>query len=191
MPLQQSKLGHMRTPSPWASQPLGDPMFHHGGTSEGDLGATFMTLNEIVSHRPLDRGYPERKVYSGLPMASEYKRATDERTRSATGHCDLGSVAFTISPRCCRASPYTSSGVLRFTDMLLSLRPFRVRLVVHLEVISPELRPSPRAILSVRTTAHTFTAQGSPPVVRTSFSVRGMGCKVFGGCLDDWPLTPS
>ena len=138
-------------------------MFRHGGTSEGDLGATFMTLNEIVSHRPLDRGYPERKRYSGLPMASEYKRATDERARSATGHCDSGSVAFTISPRCCRASPYTFSGVLRFTDMLLSLRPFGVRLVVHLEVISPELRPPLGAILSVRTTAHRFDVLRSPP----------------------------
>ena len=163
MPLQQSKLGHMRTPSPWASQPLGDPMFHHGGTSEGDLGATFMTLNEIVSHRPLDRGCHGRKRYPGLPMASEYKRATDERASSATGHCDLGSVAFTISPRCCRASPYTFSGVLRFTDMLLSLRPFGFRLVVHLEVVSPELRPPPGAILSLRTTAHRFHEYGSPP----------------------------
>ena len=30
MPLQQSELGTMRTPSPWASRPLGDPMFRSG-----------------------------------------------------------------------------------------------------------------------------------------------------------------
>jgi hypothetical protein len=120
-----------------------------------------MTLNEIVSHRPLDRGCHGRKLYPWFPMASESKRATDERASSATGHYDSGSVAFTISPRCCRAPPYTSSGVLRFTDMLLSLRPFGVRLVVHLEVISSELRLPPGAILSVRTTAHSFDSHGS------------------------------
>jgi len=85
-----------------------------------------MTLTEIVSHRPLDRGYHRRKLYPWLPMASECRRATDERAHSATGHCDSSSIAFTLSPRCCRATPYTPSGVLRFTDMLLSLRPFGV-----------------------------------------------------------------
>ena len=40
--------------------------------------------------------------------------------------------------------------------MLLSPRPFGSRLVVHLGVLYPELRPPLVAILSVRDTAHTF-----------------------------------
>jgi hypothetical protein len=54
-----------------------------------------------------------------------------------------------------------SSDTPRFTDMLLSPRPFRSRLVVHLEVICLELRPPPGAIHSVRDTAHTFTVSRS------------------------------
>jgi hypothetical protein len=100
-----------------------------------------MSFNALTEHRPLSKAYNEQKSNPSLSMASEYRRATDERAPSATGHYDSGSVAFTVSPRCCRAPPYTSSGVLRFTDRLFSLRPFGVRLVVHLEVISSELRP--------------------------------------------------
>ena len=137
-------------------------MFRHEETSEGDLGATFMTLNEIVSHRPLGRGCHGRKVYPWFPMASEYRCATDERAASATGHCDSGSVAFTISPRCCRAPSYSSSDGLRFADMLLSPPPFRIRQAVHLEVISSELQPPPEAILSMRTMAHPCSTYGFP-----------------------------
>lgn len=54
-------------------------MFRRGRTSEGDVGATFITLNEIISHRPLSKGYHRRKVYRWLPMASASRRATDER----------------------------------------------------------------------------------------------------------------
>ena len=45
--------------------------------------------------------------------------------------------------------------------MLLFPFPFGSRLVVHLGVICPELRPPPVAILSVRDTAHTFASHGS------------------------------
>ena len=58
---------------------------------------------------------------------------------------------------------YTSSGGLRFTDMLWSLHPFGVRGVVHLEVISLELRSPVETIPAVRTMAHGFHECGSPP----------------------------
>jgi len=38
-----------------------------------------MTFNEIASHRPAGRAYHEQKGIPWLLMASEYKRATDER----------------------------------------------------------------------------------------------------------------
>jgi hypothetical protein len=69
-------------------------------------------------------------------MASVYRRATDECAVSTTGHWGSGSIALTISLRRCRATAYTSSAVPRFTDMLLSLRPFGFRLVVHLGVLA-------------------------------------------------------
>ena len=91
-----------------------------------------------------------------------YRRATDECAVSTTGHWGSGSIALTISLRRCRATAYTSSAVPRFTDMLLSLRPFGSRLVIHLGVICPELRPTLLAIPSVRDTAHGFPSYGSP-----------------------------
>jgi hypothetical protein len=115
-----------------------------------------MPLNELVAHRPSVRAYHGRNRNPWLRMASVYRRATEECDGSTAGHWDSGSVALTISLRRCRAPAYTSSAVLRFTDMLLSPRPFGSRLVVHLGVICPELRPPPVAILSVRYTAHTF-----------------------------------
>ena len=75
--------------------------------------------------------------------------------------------ALTILFRRCRATVFTSSAVPRFTRlfsnryMLLFPFPFGSRLVVHLGVIYPELRPPPVAILSVRDTAHSFTAFSS------------------------------
>ena len=54
-----------------------------------------------------------------------------------------------------------SSAILRFTYMLLSPFSFESRLVVHLGVFCPERRPLLVAILSVRATAHTFTAYRS------------------------------
>lgn len=57
--------------------------------------------------------------------------------------------------------------------MLLFPRPFGFRLVVHLGVLYPELRPPLVAILSVRDTAHTFTAHGSRrDVISDCVSVR-------------------
>jgi len=70
--------------------------------------------------------------------------------------------ALTILLRRCRATVYTSSAVPRFAYMLLSPFSFESRLVVHLGVIRPELRPPRVAILSVRDMAHTFASSGSP-----------------------------
>ena len=101
---------------------------------------------------------------------SRWRRSIDmlpTSVRSTTGHWGSGNPAFTISRRRCGAASYMSSDTLRFTDMLLSPRPFGFRLVVHLEVICLELRPPPGAIHSMRDTAHTFEVSGSPvPILR-------------------------
>jgi len=80
-----------------------------------------------------------------------------------------------LSLRRCRTTAYTSSAVPRFTNMLLSPRPFGSRSVVRLGVMSPELRPPLVAIPSVRDTAHAFTASGSPPLVH----LRGQCLEAF------------
>ena len=105
---------------------------------------------------------------------------------STAGHWDSGSLALTLSLRRCRATPYTSSAVPRFTptassrDMLLSPRPFGSRLVVHLGVLYPELRPPLVAILSVRDTAHPFNAHGSP--VFPWLCLPSIANSIFGSC---------
>ena len=83
---------------------------------------------------------------------------------STPGDWDANNLVLAISLRRCRTTAYTSSAVPRFTNMLLSPRPFGSRSVVRLGVIGPELRPPLVAIPSVRDTAHTFTAHGSTPV---------------------------
>jgi hypothetical protein len=89
-------------------------------------------------------------------MASVYRRATEERDIPPLDIGVQAGIALAISLRRCRATTYTSSVVPRFTDMLLSPRPFGSRLVVHLGVLYPELRPTLLAILSMRDTAHGF-----------------------------------
>src|SRR5829696_3578914 len=110
-----------------------------------------MPLNRFASHRPPARAYHEQKSNSWLSVASVFRRATDERAFSATGHWGSGSLALAVSPRRCGAAPYTASDAPRFTVMLLSPPPFGFRLAVRLGVICPELRPTELAILSVRT----------------------------------------
>jgi hypothetical protein len=120
-----------------------------------------MPLNELAAHRPPVRAYHERKLNPWLPMASAFRRATEE---CEVPPLDIGVQAIpalAVSLRRCRATAYTSSAVPRFTDMLLSPRPFGSRLVVRLGVICPELRPTLLAILSVRDTAHAFPSRGS------------------------------
>ena len=116
-----------------------------------------MPLNELAAHRPPVRAYHERKLNPWLPMASAFRRATEE---CEVPPLDIGVQAIpalAVSLRRCRATAYTSSAVPRFTNMLLSPRPFGSRLVVRLGVICPELRPTLLAILSVRDTAHPFS----------------------------------
>src|SRR5262252_10907314 len=84
---------------------------------------------------------------------------------STAGDWGSNNPVLALSLRRCRTTAYTSSAVSRFTHMLLSPRPFGSRSVVRLGVISPELRPPLVAIPSVRDTAHTLTASGSPPLV--------------------------
>ena len=80
---------------------------------------------------------------------------------STPGDWDADNPVLAISLRRCRTTAYTSSTVPRFTNMLLSPRPFGSRSVVRLGVINPELRPPLVAIPSVRDTAHTFASYGS------------------------------
>jgi hypothetical protein len=93
-------------------------------------------------------------------MASAFRRATEE---CEVPPLDIGVQAIpalAVSLRRCRATAYTSSAVPRFTDMLLSPRPFGSRLVVRLGVICPELRSTLLAILSVRDTAQALQDTG-------------------------------
>src|SRR5262252_6607397 len=80
---------------------------------------------------------------------------------STPGDWDSNNPVLALSLRRCRTTAYTSSAVPRFTNMLLSPRPFGSRSVVRLGVIYPELRPPLVAIPSVRDTAHTFASYGS------------------------------
>src|SRR2546427_5210275 len=80
---------------------------------------------------------------------------------STPGDWGSNNPVFALSLRRCRTTAYTSSAAPRFTNMLLSPRPFGSRSVVRLGVIDPELRPPLVAIPSVRDTAHTFIAHGS------------------------------
>jgi len=52
-------------------------MFRHQGTSENDVGASRMSLDEVIPHRPVSRVYSERNENSELSLASVCKRATD------------------------------------------------------------------------------------------------------------------
>lgn len=81
------------------------------------------------------------------------------------GDWDSNNPVLAVSLRRCRTTAYTSSAVPRFTNMLLSPRPFGSRSVVRLGVMDPELRPPLVAIPSVRDTAHAFTAHGATPLV--------------------------
>src|SRR6266487_3620203 len=80
---------------------------------------------------------------------------------STPGDWGSNNPVFALSLRRCRTTAYTSSAAPRFTNMLLSPRPFGSRSVVRLGVIDPELRPPLVAIPSVRDTAHTFASYGS------------------------------
>ena len=83
---------------------------------------------------------------------------------STPGDWGSNNPVLALSLRRCRTTAYTSSAVPRFTNMLLSPRPFGSRSVVRLGVMDPELRPPLVAIPSVRDTAHTFTAHGAAPL---------------------------
>src|SRR5262245_50153563 len=98
-------------------------------------------------------------------MASDYRCATDECAASTPGDWDSTNPVLALSLRRCRTTAYTSSTVPRFTNMLLSPRPFGSRSVVRLGVMSPEFRPPLVAIPSVRDTAHTFMVYGLAPAV--------------------------
>jgi hypothetical protein len=114
----------------------------------------------FIAHRP---GCTTDKR---LIRSCQWHRVADVLPMSVHFHCwTLGFRQFkalTLLLRRCRATVYTSSAVPRFTwlsfnrYMLLFPFPFGSRLVVHLGVIYPELRPPPVAILSVRDMAHPF-----------------------------------
>ena len=100
----------------------------------------------------------------GIGVQTCYRRMCG----STPGHWDSGNPALALSLRRCRATAYTSSTVLRFTNMLLFPRPFGSRLVVRLGVICPELRPLQVAIPSVRDMAHDITAPGSSGILASA-----------------------
>lgn len=117
-----------------------------------------------MSHQPSTKAYHKRQLDLWLSRASAYKRATDECDGSTPGHCGSGTAALALSLRRCRAIPYTSSVMPRFSNMLLSPPPFRVRSVVRLRVICLELRPPVVTIPAVRDMAHVVPASGSPGI---------------------------
>ena len=136
-------------------------MFRHSETSENDVGSPFIPFHALAGHRPSRRVYHRQKSNPWLTMASDYRCATDECAASTPGDWDSHNAVLALSLRRCRTTAYTSSAVSRFTNMLLSPRPFGSRSVVRLGVICPELRPPLVAIPSVRDTAHTFASYGS------------------------------
>ena len=97
-------------------------------------------------------------AHDGVGLQMCYRRVCG----STPGDWDSNNPVLAVSLRRCRTTAYTSSAVPRFTNMLLSPRPFGSRSVVRLGVIDPELRPPQVAIPSVRDTAHTFASSGSP-----------------------------
>src|SRR5215471_7662503 len=125
---------------------------------ENDVGSALMSLNSLIGHRPLLKASGQRNFNWPVARASVYRRATDECARSIPGHCGSGNPALALSFRRCRAMPYTSSVLPRFTNMLLSPPPFRVREVVRLGVIRLELRSPGVTIPSVPDMAHPFPA---------------------------------
>ena len=127
MPLQQSDLGTMKTPSPWASRPLGDPMFRSGETYEHNLGAPFMPFNALTMHRPSAKAWHGRKSIPYIPMASGLQTCYRRVCSSTAGHWGSGNPSLTILRRRCRTMPYTSSDISRFPARLLSPRPFGSR----------------------------------------------------------------
>ncbi len=97
-------------------------------------------------------------AHDGVGLQMCYRRVCG----STPGDWGSNNPVLALSLRRCRTTAYTSSAVPRFTNMLLSPRPFGSRSVVRLGVISPELRPPLVAIPSVRDTAHPFSASGGP-----------------------------
>src|SRR5215510_14946372 len=91
-------------------------------------------------------------AHDGVGLQMCYRRVC----HSTAGNWGLNNPVLALSLRRCRTTAYTSSAVPRFTNMLLSPRPFGSRSVVRLGVMSPELRPPLVAIPSVRDTAHSL-----------------------------------
>ena len=120
-------LGTARTPSPWASRPVGDPMVRSGGTCSRDVGAPLMPFNALAAHRPSAKAWHGRNSIPYLPMASGIQTCYRRVCGSTTGHWGLGNPALTLSRRRCRTMPYTSSDISRFPTMLLFPRPFGSR----------------------------------------------------------------
>src|SRR3712207_3428941 len=87
-------------------------MFRHRGTFENDVGASRMSLDEVIPHRPLSRVYSERNHNSELSMASVFKRATDG--------CDVPPLG--IEVQAVSLSPYRS-GVAKPYHTRLLVRP--------------------------------------------------------------------
>jgi hypothetical protein len=137
-------------------------MFRHGGTSERDVGAPLMPFNAFATHRPSCKAYHKRNSNPWLTMASDSRRATDE---CAVPPLDIGVGAIQLSPYRAGIAGQCYTRLLTFPafpSCSCSL-PFRESgKMGRLEVICLELRPPRVAIRSVRTTAHTFTAPGSP-----------------------------
>ena len=94
---------------------------------ESEVGSALMPLDGFISHRPVIKACPRRKINRELSRASAYRRATDGCERSTPGHCGSGNSALALSLRRCRAVAYTSSATPRFNNMLLSLPPFGSR----------------------------------------------------------------
>jgi hypothetical protein len=107
------------------------------------------------------QGVPSAKAepmaHDGVGLQMRYRRVCG----FTPGDWSSNNPVLALSLRCCRTTAHTSSAVPRFTNMLLSPRPFGFRSVVHLGVINPELRPPLVAIPAVRDTAHAFIASGS------------------------------
>jgi hypothetical protein len=137
-------------------------VFRHSRTSRERRRRPIHPLQYPRWASAIAQGVPSAKVEpmarDGVGVQMCYRRVCG----STPGDWDSDNAVFAISLRRCRTTAYTSSAVPRFTNMLLSPRPFGSRSVVRLGVMNPELRPPLVAIPSVRDTAHAFTALRFP-----------------------------
>ena len=97
-PLQPSELGTVRTPSPWASRPVGDPMFHSGGTYRARRRCPMHDLEYPHWASPIVQDVPRAKpvpvAHNGVGVQTCYRRVCSfHRWSLGFGQCGSHHIA--------------------------------------------------------------------------------------------------